>query len=98
MKHMFQIARRAALLALLTAVPCFAANTAVLRNGFTILYQRSQTQGDTTRLYITGDQASFVDIPTAEIDHFESIPDAPAQTLTPQAKLAPATTSHVFDL
>jgi soluble lytic murein transglycosylase-like protein len=96
MKHMFQIALRAALLTLLTAVPCFAANTAVLRNGFTILYQRSQTQGDTTRLYINGDQASFVDIPTAEIDHFESIPDVPTPISNPKPVVAAA--PHPFDL
>jgi soluble lytic murein transglycosylase-like protein len=84
MKQVLLIAGRIALLALMTAVPCLAANSAVLRNGFSILYQRSQTLGTTTRLFIDGDQASFVDIPTAEIDHFESVPDVPSVSSNPQ--------------
>jgi soluble lytic murein transglycosylase-like protein len=61
---------------LLSALPCLAADSAILRNGFSILHQRRQVLGTVTRLYIDGDQ-SFVDIPNAEIDHFESAPDAP---------------------
>jgi hypothetical protein len=64
-----------ALLALTASA--LAADNAVLRNGFSILHQRRVILGTVTRLYITQDQSSFVDIPTAEIDHIESVPDAP---------------------
>jgi len=55
-----------------------AADNAILRNGFSILHRRRQVIGDTTRLYIGQDSSSFVDVPTAEIDHFENVHDAPA--------------------
>jgi hypothetical protein len=60
------------------ALPCFATEVAVLRNGFSIRHERREIVGDTTRLYITADGASFVDVPTAEIEHFEAAPELPA--------------------
>lgn len=67
------------LLALLTAtLPCFAGEVAVLRNGFSIRHERREIIGDTTRLYVTADGSSFVDVPTAEIEHFEAAPELPA--------------------
>jgi soluble lytic murein transglycosylase-like protein len=60
------------------ALPCFAGEVAVLRNGFSIRHERREIVGDTTRLYITTDGASFVDVPTAEIEHFEAAPELPA--------------------
>jgi soluble lytic murein transglycosylase-like protein len=80
-------------IALLTAT-CLAADSAILRNGFSILHQRRQVIGTITRLYIDGDQSSFVDIPTAEIDHFESAPDPATPSPDPQ----PAPAPHPFDL
>jgi Transglycosylase SLT domain len=85
--------------AILTA-NCFAADSAILRNGFSIAHDHRQTIGSVTRLYIDHGQSSFVDIPTADIDHFESIPDPPAAApstpaLAPQAA---AITPHPFDL
>jgi len=76
-----QIAQWAALIALLaaTALPCPAADTAVLRNGFSIRHERRQVIGTITRLYVDGDDTSFVDVPTAEIDHFETVPAEAAQ-------------------
>ena len=91
MKHLLQLALCAALL---IALPCLAADSAILRNGFSILHQRRQIIGTVTRLYLDGDQSSFVDIPTAEIDHFESVPDSPTPPPAPQ----PAPTPHSFDL
>ncbi|HME33597.1 MAG TPA: lytic transglycosylase domain-containing protein [Candidatus Sulfotelmatobacter sp.] len=67
-----------ALLALGLALPCFAGEVAVLRNGFSIRHERREVIGDTTRLYVTADGSSFVDVPTAEIEHFEAAPDLPA--------------------
>ncbi|MFZ0771517.1 MAG: lytic transglycosylase domain-containing protein [Candidatus Sulfotelmatobacter sp.] len=96
MKHPFQLGIYAALLIALAALPCPASDSAVLRNGFSILHQRRQIIGTITRLYIDGDQSSFVDIPTAEIDHFEAVPDSP----TPHTEPAPSTgiTPQPFDL
>jgi soluble lytic murein transglycosylase-like protein len=61
----------------LTALPCPADDTAVLRNGFAIRHERRQVIGTITRLYVDGSESSFVDVPTAEIDHFETLPPEP---------------------
>ena len=62
----------------LAALPCFAGEVAVLKNGFSIRHERREIVGDVTRLYVTADGSSFVDVPTAEIEHFEAAPDLPA--------------------
>jgi hypothetical protein len=67
-----------ALLALATALPCFAGEVAVLKNGFSIRHERREVIGETTRLYVNADGSSFVDVPTSEIEHFEAAPDLPA--------------------
>src|SRR5580692_4378464 len=59
----------------MAALPCFAGEVAVLRNGFSIRHERREVVGDTTRLYVTADGSSFVDVPTAEIEHFEAAPE-----------------------
>lgn len=67
-----------AVIALVTAaVPCFAGQIAVLKNGFQIRHERREVVGDVTRLYVSADGSSFVDVPTAELDHFEGAPDVP---------------------
>jgi soluble lytic murein transglycosylase-like protein len=60
------------------SLPCFAGEVAVLRNGFSIRHERREIVGDVTRLYVTADGSSFVDVPTAEIEHFEDAPEVPA--------------------
>src|SRR6202051_4474054 len=82
MKNWLQIIAWATLVALLamTSLPCLAADSAVLRNGFSIRHQRREIIGTITRLFVDGD-SSFVDIPTMEIDHFESAPEEPHPTL-----------------
>jgi soluble lytic murein transglycosylase-like protein len=60
------------------ALPCFAGEVAVLKNGFSIRHERREIVGDITRLYVTADGSSFVDVPTADIEHFEAAPDLPA--------------------
>jgi hypothetical protein len=95
MKRLLQLALLSALLAL-TVLPCSAADSAILRNGFSIRHERREIIGTITRLYIDGDQSSFVDIPTAEIDHFESIPDIATPRTEPER--AAAAMSHPFDL
>jgi hypothetical protein len=65
------------------ALPCFAGEVAVLRNGFSIRHERREVVGDVTRLYVSADGVSFVDVPTAEIEHFEAAPDLPASGSRP---------------
>ena len=75
---------------LIGVLPAVAADSAILRNGFSITHQHRQVLGSVTRLYLDGDQ-SFVDIPNSEIDHFEAAPEAPKQTsaLTPPIQPMP---------
>jgi hypothetical protein len=62
----------------LAALPCFAGDVAMLKNGFSIKHERREVVGNITRLYVNADGSSFVDVPTSEIDHFEAAPpDAP---------------------
>jgi soluble lytic murein transglycosylase-like protein len=72
----FSSAGIVALLAL-AALPCLATEVAVLKNGFSIRHERREIVGDITRLYVSADGSSFVDIPTAQVDHFEIAPDLP---------------------
>src|ERR1700756_1363817 len=65
----------------LIAAHASATDIAILRNGFTIRHESRAPFGDRTRLFLTPDGSSFVDVRTAEIDRIE--PD-----LTPSA--APA--------
>jgi hypothetical protein len=83
MKKAIQIVWWAVVILLIaaTALPCPAADTAVLRNGFSIRHERRKVIGTITRLYVDGDDTSFVDVPTEEIDHFES---APAEATAPE--------------
>jgi soluble lytic murein transglycosylase-like protein len=70
-------------LALLAISVCgFAADVAVLRNGFSIRHERREVIGEVTRLYLNNDASGYVDVQNEEVDHFE-------QELT----LAPATTA-----
>jgi Transglycosylase SLT domain len=67
----------------IAALPCFAAEVAVLKNGFTIQHERRQVIGDSTRLCVSTDCANYVDVPTSNIDHYEAAPDAPATRVSP---------------
>jgi len=60
----------AALLAL--SASAFAADLAVLRNGFSIRHQRREVLGATTRLYFeSGSQSGWMDVPTADIASYQ---------------------------
>ena len=63
----------------LAALPCFAGEVAVLKNGFAIKHERREIVGELTRLYVNADGSSFVDVPTADIEHFESAPEEPVE-------------------
>lgn len=92
MGRQLKFAAGALFLLMLAALPCFAAEVAVLKNGFSIRHERREVVGDITRLYVTTDGASFVDVPTTEIEHYEAAPDLPA----PTAKNSPNTTPLAF--
>jgi soluble lytic murein transglycosylase-like protein len=60
------------------AVSAGASELAILRNGFSIRYERRVVIGVNTRLFLGSDNNSYVDVPTAEIDHFEKDLSPPA--------------------
>jgi len=59
------------------SVPGLGSEMAVLHNGFSIRHERREVLGSVTRLYLGADASGFVDVPNAEIDHFE--PDVSIQ-------------------
>jgi hypothetical protein len=61
------------------ALPCFAGEVAVLKNGFAIKHERREIVGELTRLYVSADGSSFVDVPTSDIEHFEAAPEEPVE-------------------
>src|SRR5215472_8503791 len=65
------------LLLLAVQLPALCAEVAVLRNGFSIRFDRKEQSGANTRLYIRG---GFLDVATSEIASFEpdDTPDVPA--------------------
>lgn len=75
-----------AILALGT-LPCLASEVAVLKNGFSIKHERREVVGDVTRLYVSADGSSFVDVPTANIEHYETAPEEPAAGSQPPASV-----------
>ena len=72
MKRLIQVGLSFGMLLGTSAVSCFASDLAVLRNGFAIRHERHQVLGAVTRLFVSADGSSFVDVPTAEIEHFET--------------------------
>jgi len=62
-----------------------AADFAVLHNGFSIRHEHREPVGSVTRLYLSADKGGYVDVPTAEIDHFE-----PDLSPAPKAQNRPA--------
>jgi len=79
------------LLLLAVQLPALCAEVAVLRNGFSIRFDRKEQSGENTRLYIRG---GFVDVATSEIASFQpdDTPDVPA-TLSPAPSPTVASTS-----
>jgi len=57
-------------LVLIVPLAC-AADLALLRNGFTIRHEHRQLLGETTRLFLDSGTASYIDVPTGEIQGFE---------------------------
>lgn len=94
MKKSVHLLATRALIALLAIIarPCLAADSAVLHNGFSIRHERREVIGTITRLFVGGDNASFVDIPTSEIDHFEAVPEE--LTVPPALQAAGKSVGH----
>jgi soluble lytic murein transglycosylase-like protein len=90
---------RFALFLLMVALPALAADVAVLQNGFTIRHERREVIGSITRLYTTEAGNSYIDIPTAQIDHFEKdlTPPAPPAAKTPVPAPPPKSLAEVID-
>lgn len=68
----------------LASLPAWAAQSAILKNGFSIRYERQEPMGLMTRLYTTRDGSSFVDVPTSNIDHIEAAADEAASVIQKQ--------------
>jgi soluble lytic murein transglycosylase-like protein len=70
----------------------YAADLAVLRNGFTIRHDHRQVIGSNTRLFFFTDDSSFTDVPTAEIGGFEKDLSTPpsASSATSSPRIAPS--------
>ena len=58
-----------ALLTVATA-PAVSAEIAILRNGFSIRYQHRESRDNVTRLYLSGVNDSYIDVPCDQILQF----------------------------
>ena len=67
---------------LLSAIPVFATDLAILHNGFSVRHERRENLGAVTRLYLGADNSSYVDIATDQIERFE-------KDLSPSIAIAP---------
>ncbi len=81
-----------ALVAIIAAPRAHAADLAILRNGFSIRHDHRSVLGATTRLFLSTDDASFTDVPTADIASFEKdlSPPPPVEPPAPVSIQAPA--------
>jgi hypothetical protein len=67
-----------AMVAAFLARPATATDLAILRNGFSIRHEHRLVMGNTTRLFLSADDSSFIDEPTEEITGYEKDLLAPA--------------------
>jgi hypothetical protein len=82
-----------ALVAIFAAPLAHAADLAILRNGFSIRHDHRAVMGATTRLFLSTDDASFTDVPTADISSFEKDLAPPPHVELPAPVSAPARVS-----
>jgi soluble lytic murein transglycosylase-like protein len=78
--------------------PAFAADLAILSNGFSIRHDHHVVMGATTRLFLSADGSSFTDVPTSEITSYEkdlSPPPAPEPPAASNANAAAAAQSRM---
>src|SRR5919197_3496582 len=76
----------------LIAIPAMATDVATLRNGFTVRHESRAPLGETTRLFLTSDGGSFIDVPTADIVQIEhdSTPAPAVETTLQSVATTPA--------
>src|ERR1700678_734202 len=67
-----------AIVAAFLARPATATDLAILRNGFSIRHEHRLVMGNTTRLFLSADDSSFIDEPTEEFTGYEKDLLAPA--------------------
>lgn len=82
-------------LLMLCASLCSAGETATLRNGFTIHFERREPRGEVTRLYLSDSADSFVDVPADDIIEIETDSTPPA---APQIRPPSNRPVHPVDL
>ena len=80
------------------ARPAVAADLARLRNGFTIRHEHRQLLGQTTRLFLGTDNASYIDVKTAEIEGFEKDLTPPPPSTKVETQLAASPSTRPVDL
>ncbi len=94
---MFSPLKLALLIALaITPIPAFSSDLAYLQNGFSIRHEWREQMGAMTRLYLSIGNTSYVDVPTAQIDHIEkdlSPPTTPLPALAPPEPQSAAPTA-----
>ena len=77
---------------MLLALPAFAADLAILQNGFSIRHERRESLGEVTRLYLDASpQSGYIDVPTgqiASIQHDDSSPSSSSQPADAQLPAA----------
>jgi soluble lytic murein transglycosylase-like protein len=82
---------------LLLTSAVWAADLAILQNGYSIRHERRELRGDVTRLYTSSDPNSFIDVPTEQIDHFElDTTPAPPAVLAPSATVSEPSVNEVI--
>ncbi len=88
----------------LFAIPTFAADLAILHNGFSVRHERRENLGAVTRLYLSAGNSSYVDIATNQIERFEkdmAPPVAPVATaslaVAPPLKSKPQNLNEVIN-
>lgn len=75
---------------------------AVLQNGFTIHHLRRESLGQTTRLFVSNEATSYIDIPTAQIQSIQEVQVAdkvapPPATLSISDAVNAASDKHQID-
>jgi soluble lytic murein transglycosylase-like protein len=79
------------MVAVLASAMALGSDLAILRNGFSIRHERREVIDSTTRLYLSGEAGSYVDVPTTEIERFE-------KDLTPRAVIVSPRSQFEKDL
>src|ERR1700761_6978670 len=98
MKKMSVFAGWLAVLALLGIVPVLqAAEQVTLKNGYNLLCDHREQEGDRVRLFTSRDSGNFVEVDAAEILSVDAVPDPPVAA-TPAVAEPRLTNSDVHEL